>query len=550
MKTKLIVLTLASILSGRLCPAQTDEQATDWKPSTFNQPGKQYPQVDSKGRVRARVVAPDAQSVQLDIGAVKYPLTKGDDGAWIGESRPQDEGFHYYQIIVDGAQIPDPHSLYFYGASRWGSGVEVPAKDQDFYALKNVPHGQLRETLYYSKSAEAVLRCFVYTPPDYEKDPSVRYPVLYLQHGGGEDETGWGRQGHAGLIMDNLIAEGKAKPFIIVMANSYVPGGSFGIGAASQGVPDSPLSRSIAGPGGRTFNFNAFARVLIEDLIPFVDANFRTLADQPNRAMAGLSMGGMQTRSIALANLDKFSHIGIFSGGSIAPSEIPDMEAFKQNGKVVFVSYGSRENGATGKANVESLQQAGIPSVYYESPETAHEWQSWRRSLYTFAPLLFQEKPIAPTAPQGTPETSEVPAPPAEMPIRIKAGLSTPFTDSEGHVWLPDQGFEGGASIDRDPDTAIEGPKVQGLFLSEHYSMDSFSCKLPNGKYIAKLYFAETFEGISGPGERVFSYNVQGHEFKEFDIWAKTGGPNRAYIETGPVEVTNGEFRIDFTSQI
>ncbi len=488
--------------------------------------------------------------VQLDIGAVKYPLTKGDDGAWIGESRPQDEGFHYYQIIVDGAQVPDPNSLYFYGASRWGSGVEVPANDQDFYALKNVPHGQLRETLYYSKSADAVLRCFVYTPPDYEKDPSVRYPVLYLQHGGGEDETGWGRQGRAGLIMDNLIAEGKAKPFIIVMANSYVPGGSRGVGAASQGVADSPLSRSIAGPGGRTFNFNAFARVLIEDLIPFVDANFRTLADQPNRAMAGLSMGGMQTRSIALANLDKFSHIGIFSGGSIAPSEIPDMAAFKQNVKVVFVSYGSRENGAAGKAHVQSLQQAGIPSVYYESPETAHEWQSWRRSLYTFSPLLFQEQPIVPTPPLGTPETSAAPAAPAELPIRIKAGLSTPFTDSEGHVWLPDQGFEGGSTIDRDPNTAIEGTKDAGLYLSEHYAMDSFSCKLPNGKYIAKLHFAETFEGITGPGQRVFSFNVQGRDFKDFDIWAKTGGPHRAYIETVPVEVTNGEFRIVFTTQI
>ncbi len=550
MKSQLIVLAIVSILSGQLCLAQTEEPAADWKPATTNQPGRQFPQVDSDGRVRARVIAPDAQSVQLDIGAVKYPLTKGDDGAWIGESRPQDEGFHYYQIIVDGAQVPDPNSLYFYGASRWGSGVEIPAKDQDFYALKNVPHGQLRETLFYSKSADAVLRCFVYTPPDYEKDPSVRYPVLYLQHGGGEDETGWGRQGHAGLIMDNLIAEGKTKPFIIVMANSYVPGGATGFGAAQRDSAANSRSRSIAGPGGRRFNFDAFARVLMDDLIPFIDANFRTLADQPNRAMAGLSMGGMQTRSIALANLDKFSHIGIFSGGSVAPSEIPDMDAFKQNVKIVFVSYGSRENGAAGRTHVESLQQAGIPSVYYESPETAHEWQSWRRSLCVFAPLLFQDKFTPPAPPQGTPEPSAASVAPTEMPIRIKAGQSTPFTDSEGHVWLPDQGFEGGSTIERDPNTVIEGTNDAGLFLSEHYSMDSFSCKLPNGKYIAKLYFAETFEGIRGPGERVFSFNVQGRDFKDFDIWAKAGGPQRAYIETVPVEVTDGEFRIVFTPQI
>jgi enterochelin esterase-like enzyme len=391
MKSKLILLTFVSVMSGRLCTAQTNQPADDWKPATSNQQGKQYPQVNSEGRVRDRVVAPQAQSVQLDLGGVKYPLTKGDDGVWTGDSKPQDEGFHYYQIIVDGAQVPDPNSLYFYGASRWGSGIEVPAKDQGFYALKNVPHGQLRQTLCYSKNANAILRCFVYTPPEYEKDPSKRYPVLYLQHGGGENETGWGQQGHADLIMDNLIADGKARPFIIVMANSYVPGSSGGLGGgtASAGGAGSASSRPIAGPNGGKFNFDAFAKVLIEDLIPYMDANYRTLADQPHRAMAGLSMGGMQTRSITLANLDKFSHIGIFSGGSIAPAEITDMDAFKQKVKVVFVSYGSRENGTAGKADVETLQQAGIKSAFYESPDTAHEWQSWRRSLYQFAPLLF-----------------------------------------------------------------------------------------------------------------------------------------------------------------
>ncbi len=243
--------------------------------------------------------------------------------------------------------------MYFYGGSRWGSGVEVPAKDQDFYAVKDVPHGQLRQTLYHSKNANAVLRCFVYTPPDYEKDPTKRYPVLYLQHGGGEDETGWGSQGNAGLIMDNLIAEGKAKPFIIVMANSYVPG------AAGPGRGPAAAGATNAAPAGAT---NALRRAdgvpadacstsalsrgfCIDDLIPFIDANFRTLTDQPNRAMAGLSMGGMQTRTITLANLDKFSHIGVFSGGSIAPSNITDLDAFKEKVKVVFVSYGSRELG-------------------------------------------------------------------------------------------------------------------------------------------------------------------------------------------------------------
>jgi enterochelin esterase-like enzyme len=397
MKTAILSLAL---LAGLPAMAQTNQPAVeDFKPSSLNQPGKPYPQVNSERRVRARVIAPQAQSVTFEfLGGGKYPLTKGDEGAWVGDTRPQDEGFHYYQLVIDGAQVPDPGSLYFYGGSRWGSGVEVPAQDQKFYAVEDVPHGQLRQTLYFSKNANATLRCLVYTPPDYEREQSKRYPVLYLQHGGGEDDTGWGSQGHAGLIMDNLIAAGKAKPFIIVMANSYVPG-AFGPGRgpaaggstnAAAGVTNSAPARGVTGPGGRRFDFSAFERVLIGDLIPFTDSNFRTIADQTHRGMAGLSMGGMQTRGITLGNLDKFSHIGIFSGGSIALTNITDMAAFKEKIKVVFVSYGSRENGAAGKANVEALKQVGINSVFYESPNTGHEWQTWRRSLYEFVPLLFK----------------------------------------------------------------------------------------------------------------------------------------------------------------
>jgi enterochelin esterase family protein len=403
MKNAILSLVLLPVLSGLPAMAQAPASAApveDFKPSTLNQQGKEYPQINSERRVRTRVVAPDAQSVLLDLGGVKYPLTKGADGAWTGVSNPQDEGFHYYQIVVDGAQVPDPGSLYFYGASRWGSGIEVPAHDQDFYAVKDVPHGQLRQVLYYSKNSKATLRCFVYTPPDYDKDPSKRYPVLYLQHGGGEDENGWGTQGNTGMIMDNLIAAGKAKPFIIVMANSYVPGSNIGRPPAPAAAPRPQGAPAAGGPGGpgapgapRRFNFDftPFQRVLVEDLIPYIDANFRTLADQPHRAMAGLSMGGMQTKGITMANLDKFSHIGIFSGGSIAPSEIKDMAAFKEKVKLVFISYGSRENGAAGKANAEALKQAGVNSAWYESPQTAHEWLTWRRSLYQFAPLLFQQ---------------------------------------------------------------------------------------------------------------------------------------------------------------
>ena len=467
MKTAILKLAFLPVLLSLPAIAQTPpaaeaapqaQAAEDFKAATSNQPGKQYPMVNSEGRVRARVVAPQASNVMLDISAVKYPLAKGGDGAWVGDSGPQDEGFHYYQIWVDGAAVPDPGSQYYYGASRWGSGIEVPAKDEDFYALKNVPHGQLREVLYFSKTSASTRHCFVYTPPDYDKDANQRFPVLYLQHGMGEDETGWGHQGHANLIMDNLIADGKAKPFIIVMENGLNTGGAGGrrgggrggaapgdvllgavpagaaapAGAAPTGAmapvsaaapsgaaPDGavagggaagggPGRGGFGGRGGRGGFGGAFERVLMDDLIPYIDANYRTIADQPHRAMAGLSMGGMQTHTITLAHLDTFSHIGLFSGGSITPSEISDMATFKQKVKLVFVSYGSREvtggrgmggnggrgrgmMGANGKADAEALKEAGVNSHYYESPLTAHEWQSWRRSLYNFAPLLFQE---------------------------------------------------------------------------------------------------------------------------------------------------------------
>jgi len=392
MKYQILVM-IAALLTGELCSAQSPSKvAEDFKPSSVNQSGKQYPQVNSEGRVRAQISAPEAKKVQLDIGGVKYDLTKDEKGIWTGESAPQDEGFHYYQLNIDGASVPDPGSLYFYGASRWGSGIEIPAKDQDFYALKNVPHGQIREHIYFSKTNNSMRRCFVYTPPEYDKDTKKRYPVLYLQHGGGEDETGWASQGRTNLIMDNLIAEGKAKPFIIVMDNGTwrMPEGSRPPQAPAQG-------ERPAGPWPPEGWADGFMKTLLEDIIPMIDANYRTLADQQHRAMAGLSMGGMQTHTITLANPDVFSHVGLFSGGSFNTEEVDKAPGFKEKVKLVFISYGSREIenpragfGGDPKVNTEKLKAAGMNTHFYVSPQTAHEWQTWRRSLYQFAPLLFQ----------------------------------------------------------------------------------------------------------------------------------------------------------------
>jgi enterochelin esterase-like enzyme len=377
MKSKVAILTFVSMLG--VYAAESKPPVDDWKSATSNQPGKEYPKVNSEGRVKFRIVAPEAKSVGCTFRE-SSEFAKGEDGAWYGYTRPLDEGFHYYAIKIDGAEVPDPNSMMYFGSMRWGSAVEIPAQDQDSYALKNVPHGQLREIFFHSKSTESERRAFVYTPPGYDQDHSKRYPVLYLQHGWGENEYGWGVQGRAAWIMDNLIAESKTRPFIIVMT----------YGMTNDTRPGAP-------GGLRSFDIKPFETVLVDELVPHIDANFRTLADQPNRAMAGLSMGGMETKMITLKHLDKFSHIGLFSGGSISMEDMNKAEGFKDKVKLVFVSYGSKElggdrpnRGGDPKANAAALKASGINSHFYVSQDTAHEWQSWRRSLREIASLLFK----------------------------------------------------------------------------------------------------------------------------------------------------------------
>ena len=371
MKKYLITTVLLLALTGTMCFAQTDPPAIieDFKPSTLNQPGQEYPQVNSQGYARFRIVAPEAQQVVVGLGGRGgTPLSKDDEGNWTGTTaRPLDEGFHYYHLTVDGGTFNDPGTLNFYGSIRWESGIEIPAHDQNFYALKDVPHGLVQQILFPSKSTNTSRRAFVYTPPDYHRDLSKRYPVLYLQHGWGEDETAWSTQGHANLIMDNLIAAGKIKPFIIVM--------TYG------------MTNDVRMGGLRNFDIKPFQTVLIDELIPYVDANFRTIADLPHRAMAGLSMGGMETKSITLANPDVFSHYGLLSGGTYMPEDIKD----KSKVKLIFLSCGSKERPEGVKSAVDALKEAGFNAVSYVSEGTAHEFLTWRRSLLELAPLLFKD---------------------------------------------------------------------------------------------------------------------------------------------------------------
>ncbi len=360
----------------------------DFKPSEVNQPGKVYPQVNSEGSVRVQLEAPDAQYVKLDIGGVKYDLTRNEKGIWIGESAPQEEGFHYYQLNIDGASVPDPGTRYFYGAGRWGSGIEIPARDQEFYALKNVPHGRISELNYYSEITRSWRRCFVYTPPCYDSGDQKRYPVLYLQHGSFEDETGWSAQGKAGLILDNLIADGKAKPMIIVMDNGY-----------AFRAEDEQTTTSSSRPN------MVFEEVMIGEIIPLIENRFRTIDHRESRAIAGLSMGANQTMRIVMNNLDKFAYYGGFSGTANYPSATDiDAENFLggvfSNGerlndqiKVLWLGVGTTEPDVfqlSIGAFRKMLQKQGIKHYYYESPDTAHEWLTWRRSLYQYTQLLFQ----------------------------------------------------------------------------------------------------------------------------------------------------------------
>ena len=345
----------------------------DFVPNELNQPGQEYPMVNSEGFARFRVEAPEAKSVIVSLGlggTGGTVLRKGADGVWMGTTNgPMDEGFHYYHLTIDGGVVNDPGTHNYFGSCRWESGIEIPAHDKDFYALKDVPHGKVQQVLFPSKVEGSYTpgfrRAFVYTPPQYDASKK-KYPVLYLQHGWGEDENAWSNQGHANLIMDNLIAEGKIQPFIIVM--TYGMTNDFKFGTIGQ------------------FTAEEFEKVLVDELVPYIDANFRTKADKWYRAMAGLSMGGMETKLITLRRPEVFGSYGLLSGGQYAPEDIAD----KKQVKLIFESCGSKENPQGINSSVEALKAAGFNAHGYISEGTAHEFLTWRRSLYQMAQLLFK----------------------------------------------------------------------------------------------------------------------------------------------------------------
>ena len=396
------LIALMTVMTAPFCMAQV---SADFKPATSNVLDAQYPRVDSNSRVLIRFKAPDASKVRVNFwSGPKADMEKQPDGFWTFTTPPMAPGLHYYMVNVDGAEVSDPGSTAYFGGSKWASAVEVPEAGATYYLPRDVPHGQVREVWYHSKVTDTWRHALVYAPPGYDTRLKERYPVLYLQHGGGEDESGWTRQGKANFILDNLIAAGKAKPMIIVMANGYAR-------RAGQPAPDL-AGKSFGSPEMRKAMedmMSAFEDDVTQVLIPFIDSTFRTVPDREHRAMAGLSMGGMQTFHVTFDHLDLFSYIGGFSGAANVfatgsdkldtktayNGAMADPFAFAKRVHLLWIGVGTNEPERM-KTGIEklhtSLEDARIQHVFYESPGTDHEWQTWRRDLNDFASRLFQKE--------------------------------------------------------------------------------------------------------------------------------------------------------------
>jgi enterochelin esterase-like enzyme len=397
----MISLRWALVLSVVVLAAPPARSAEDSKPATSNVRGAEYPRISPDLRVTFRLKAPEAKKVQLQggdgLGKSPFAMHQGDDGTWTVTTPPAVPGFHYYWFLVDGVLVNDPGSETYFGYGRETSGVEVPEKGVDFYDAKDVPHGEVRVRWYRSAVTGQYRRAYVYTPPDYDAHPRTRYPVLYLQHGAGEDERGWSTQGRMNFIMDNLIAAGKARPIIVVMEKGY---------ATKAGATDAPAQRR-----GPLAGIGAFGDVVLKDLIPMIDSTYRTLDDREHRAMAGLSMGGMQTLQIALTHPETFSYIGSFSGPVFGRFDVKTSyggafrapHVFNKKVHLLWMGVGSAEPRLfrdSIKGMHDALDRDGIANVFVASPGTSHEWQTWRRALYDFAPRLFAEKEAAQQKPR------------------------------------------------------------------------------------------------------------------------------------------------------
>lgn len=354
-------------------------------------PGYDYPRIYDDGRVVFKIKAPEAKEVLADIVGKKFPMEKDGNGVWSVTTTPIVEGFHYYALVIDGARVSDPAVQTYFGAGSALSGIDIPAPDEAFFETRNVPHGEVRARYYYSSIRKNTRRCYVYTPPDYDANPSKRYPVLYLQHGWAEDETGWVTQGKMNFIMDNLLSEGKIEPMLVVMDNGDISGLPFN-------VVNWDSIQSITSTGKNKIEFQ---ELIVKEIIPMIDSNYRTLSDRDHRAMAGLSWGGLRTFEIVFNNIDMFSYLGAFSGAirlregmdltALYGGLLKDPETVNQKMNLIWMGTGTEE-GNWSKSFYDKLTELGVKNImFYESENTAHEWLTWRRCLMEFSQKLFKE---------------------------------------------------------------------------------------------------------------------------------------------------------------
>lgn len=353
-------------------------------PAPTNNDPNQCPCIMPDNSVVFQVKAPHAQKLQIDLGK-KYDMEKDANGVWTVRTEPIDPGFHYYFLVIDEVPVADPASKSFYGTGKMTSAIDIPEEGVDFYTVRDVPHGAMSSKYYYSNVTQSWRRLYVYTPPGYDKNAGKRYPVMYVQHGGGEDETGWVEQGKTDVILDNLIAEGKASPMIVVIANGNIRTG-FG-GYSSEGMA-------------------GFKKEMTQNIVPFIDDNYRTLTDAQNRAICGLSMGGGQSFYVGLESLEHFSSVGIFSSGIFggirnpsgstfdAEKEIPGLQSrsedFNKKLDLFYISCGEGDMRIehTKKA-VAIMRESGL-NVEFNTFPGDHEWQVWRKSLHDFASRVFK----------------------------------------------------------------------------------------------------------------------------------------------------------------
>jgi enterochelin esterase-like enzyme len=383
---KLFLTTLVLI-----CSSLAGLAAPDSVRAPNRVPGADYPRIAPDLSITFQLKAPKAERVRLEGGAglVKeaIDLARGAEGVWTVITPPAVPGFHYYWFVVDGLRVNDPASYSYFGYGRETGGIEVPERGVDFYDPKpELPHGEVRARWYYSKVTGRWRRAHVYTPPTYDQNRRTRFPVLYLQHGAGENERGWIEQGRANFILDNLISAGRAKPMILVVDTGY---------AAYPGTNGPASSNQVSSSTG------AFEEVMLNELVPLIDASYRTVVDRNQRAMAGLSMGSMQTLNLTLRHLDRFAWIGAMSGpprqafdvSSAFDGVFRDTAAFNRKVRLLWLGAGTAEERihTNTLAMHEALRQAGIRNEFFSSPGTDHEWQTWRRCLYEFAPRLFRD---------------------------------------------------------------------------------------------------------------------------------------------------------------